>query len=151
MGCSMSNNIKPIEKALIKQLFARFGGVFSHKWTSSLKSKYVYQLAVHDWAKGLAGCTVEQINNGIDQARDELEWPPSVREFRLICLGVDAEAIRQRVIEYVGQYDWKMMSLRDQHKAVDRYQQTASREIADQCIQQNMALLAHQSGGDLLQ
>jgi hypothetical protein len=44
------------------------------------------EIAVNEWAQGLAGLTGDQIKNGLDSWKGE--WPPSLPEFRSACIPV---------------------------------------------------------------
>jgi len=59
--------------------------IYGHKWTSSYGK-------VDDgtWAKGLAGVTLQQLADGLEACViNNFDWPPSLPEFRGLCLGVD--------------------------------------------------------------
>jgi len=83
---------------LIDQLFARFGAIYSHKWTSTFTSDDMWALAKAEWAEGLEGFTAEIVLHGVKQAKQKCEWPPSIAEFRRLCLGIpDADTVAMRV------------------------------------------------------
>jgi len=82
----------------IDQLFARFGAIYSHKWTRSFTSHEMWELAKGEWAHGLRGFSTDMILRGIEAAKFRLEWPPSIAEFRRLRLGIpDAETVAMRV------------------------------------------------------
>lgn len=39
-----------------------------------------------EWAKGIEGLTDEQLVTGIEKVRSDCTWPPSIAEFRKLCL-----------------------------------------------------------------
>ena len=43
---------------------------------------------MNEWMMGLSGLTDKQIAHGIDRARDEFDWPPSISEFQSLCLDI---------------------------------------------------------------
>ena len=50
------------------------------------------KLVENEWSIGLAGLTAEQIKNGINRARLECDWPPSISEFINLALDIPTEA-----------------------------------------------------------
>lgn len=65
-------------------LFKRFQARWQHRWTSAIDG--IEDIAVREWAEGLATLTPQDISRGLDKTRDD-EWPPSMGEFRKACLG----------------------------------------------------------------
>jgi hypothetical protein len=63
-------------------IFKKFQVRYGHKWTSGISG--IEQLAVQEWAKGLAGFTGEQIATGLEYWTGD--WPPSMDEFKRACL-----------------------------------------------------------------
>lgn len=65
--------------------------IYGHKWQSHLghASDDAGRLsdAALTWQRGLAGISLDQIRNGFDTLIiKQLEWPPSLPEFRALCL-----------------------------------------------------------------
>lgn len=65
--------------------------IYGHKWTSSFGEK-----DDGTWLKGLSDVSVEQIKHGLEKIRVSDEgWPPSLPEFRTLCLVAHAEQVRK--------------------------------------------------------
>lgn len=71
-------------KSWVSALFRRFQARWGHRWTSAIEG--IEEIAVDEWAAGLAGVTGEQIQAGMAVAGEE-PWPPSLPEFRQACTG----------------------------------------------------------------
>ena len=54
-----------------------------NKWVSGIHG--VESEAIEQWSIGLSGLTGENIKLGLERCRD-LEWPPSIKEFRSLCI-----------------------------------------------------------------
>lgn len=50
-------------------------------------------LVENEWSLGLQGLSAEQIQHGVDRARIECDWPPSISEF--INLALDVPTLAQ--------------------------------------------------------
>ena len=72
-----------ISRQRMAKIWARFGEIYGHKWTSQYGDQFP-----ESWATGLSGLTNLQIAAGfrwcICQSGDS--WPPSLPEFRAACL-----------------------------------------------------------------
>ena len=68
----------------VAALFKRFQARWLAKWTSSIEG--IEEIAVREWAEGLATLTPEHIRRGLAETVGD-EWPPSMGEFRKACLG----------------------------------------------------------------
>lgn len=63
--------------------------IYGHKWTSAYGDEAGPEGAAGTWAKGLAGVTVEQVAEGITACLVSADpWPPTLPEFRAMCLGI---------------------------------------------------------------
>lgn len=80
---------EPLPKSVTIRLFARFQVIYTHKWTSAVPAGKIYDLAVEEWSERLAGLTVEQIKNGIDNLPSE--WMPTPLQFKDLCLGTNKD------------------------------------------------------------
>jgi hypothetical protein len=79
------NRPKPdqLDRRWIAALFAKLQGRYGHKWSSAYPAGTVLEVALAEWAEGLAGCTGDDIKRGLDQWQDD--WPPTLPEFRKAC------------------------------------------------------------------
>jgi hypothetical protein len=73
----------PIE--LTKLLFLRFTTLYGEKFARHYVSDEMVRMWWEDWAEGLAGVSAESIKIALMRCRTELEWPPSLAEFRRFC------------------------------------------------------------------
>lgn len=80
-------------------MFKKFQARYGHKWTSVIDG--IEELAVNEWAEGLAGLNGDQIKTGLD-ALDEY-WPPSMPEFRDVCVG-KRKAKNEFGLDYIPEY-----------------------------------------------
>jgi hypothetical protein len=83
---------------VIAHVWKRMISIYGHKWTSHIgigvdESGLLSDSAI-TWQKGLAGITTDQIKHGFDVLifRNH-EWPPSLPEFRKICLSAERDNI----------------------------------------------------------
>jgi len=81
---SQSNQLKKtaLPSEWISALFKRFQVRYGHKFTGSIDG--LEEMAVKEWAEGLAGLTGAQIKKGLDTWKEP--WPPSLPEFMEACL-----------------------------------------------------------------
>lgn len=93
----------------------RMAAIFSHKWTSRIEGPTVRELVENEWSLGLQGLTAEQIQHGVDRARVECDWPPSISEF--INLALDIPTLAQFL---AGDKEMEDIVYRYNH-AVDRF------------------------------
>ena len=64
------------------------GVCFPHRWTSAMGAD-PRGVAGRAWATALAGMSRDQIEAGFTACRNGSEgWPPSLPEFRALCLGI---------------------------------------------------------------
>lgn len=63
----------------------RFKSIWMHKWTSLFTTNEDYEIFKDEWGRGLAELTGEEIKKGIDHCRNNLEWPPTLMEFKNMC------------------------------------------------------------------
>lgn len=74
----------------ISALFLRFQAIYGHKFTSTIQG--IEDIATTEWANGMAGITGEQIKCGLEKCAQkklqsgEQDWPPTLAEFRALCL-----------------------------------------------------------------
>jgi hypothetical protein len=72
-------------------LWKRMIAIYGHRWNAPLgpcvdASGRLSESAL-TWQAGLSGLTLEQIKGGLDALlRNNVEWPPSLPEFRELCL-----------------------------------------------------------------
>lgn len=79
---------------VVDRLFMVLSANFAHRWSSAFPNDAAISVAKAEWGKRLAGLTNEQISRGLDVlAESGKEWPPSIPEFRGMCLSVDEQAL----------------------------------------------------------
>ena len=67
----------------LDRLWERMGKIYGHKWMSSYGES-----DDGSWLSGLHDVSVQQIATGLEACRGRLDpWPPSLPEFRALCLG----------------------------------------------------------------
>ena len=65
----------------IDALFARFARIWPVAWAETCRAANLDDLA-QEWSEGLAGLSGEDIGRGIERARKESTWAPSIADFR---------------------------------------------------------------------
>ena len=75
--------------------------IYGHKWASHLGGAMDGQElseAAKTWQSGLSGLTVEHIKNGFSALIEKrMAWPPSLPEFRSLCVNGDAPSLDEAV------------------------------------------------------
>lgn len=100
-----SETLPEIPKEWIDRLFARlwawYGKAIEEKWGADI------ELAKSIWREDLAGLSTEQLKAGMAHCRDSCKFPPSLPEFRNICLTggkqIDAEVEWRKCVS--GRYE----------------------------------------------
>ena len=72
---------------LAKALFQKFRVIFPQKWDLQYKTEEIAAANIAEWALMLETLTNEQMANGVEKTRLECEWPPSIAEFKKLCVG----------------------------------------------------------------
>jgi len=90
------DSVKQLTDNQMRQVWERMAHMYGHRWTSNY--------GVEDdgtWRKGLAGLSPEQIGAGLVKclvrkpASGEEDWPPTLNEFRAMCLPERVPAIHR--------------------------------------------------------
>ncbi len=80
---------QPLGPTATRTLWVRMAEIYGHRWTSSYGAESGQDGAAGTWAKGLAGISPEQIAFGLKACLVSAEpWPPTLPEFRAMCLGI---------------------------------------------------------------
>lgn len=80
---------------VVHRLWSRMAEVYGQKWTSAFGVDATTGAGA-TWAKGLAGISAAQIGAGIAAAMSSADpWPPSLPQFRALCLGIPDFAVVQ--------------------------------------------------------
>lgn len=67
------------------RLQTRLAAIYGHRFTSSFPSEQAAAEWRDTWARALGDLSGEEIARGLDACAKELEWPPSIAEFRGMC------------------------------------------------------------------
>ena len=85
---AVSSTPEPQPDDVMDDLNVRMTEIFGSKWTSQFP-----RAALDTWAKGLADMTREQIGRGVAACvSGAMQWPPSLPEFRALCLTIPGVA-----------------------------------------------------------
>lgn len=80
--------VKPAPAAAIDALWVAMADCYGHRWVSAYGAD-PRAGAGGTWARGLSGLTPQQIGQGVDSCiAGAYAWPPTLPEFRALCLGV---------------------------------------------------------------
>ena len=147
---------------LIKGLFIKFSIIWGHKWTSAIAPEYL-EIAISEWNEGLNEIPMAAIKEALAYCRINLEWPPSIAEFRNYCkkaLGFPSVdeviqlAIRgdfsnpfvKKLYDSIGSWSFRNDTVKELTKKInDIYQDCGNNQMLDLKNQRN--LLDEQSQG----
>jgi len=73
----------PLE--LTKILYMRFASTYGEKFVKHHPNDQFVQLWWEEWSEGMAGIDPAHIKEALSYCRLNLEWPPSIAEFRRLC------------------------------------------------------------------
>jgi hypothetical protein len=82
-SCNKTPTADPLSMSWVVRLFAKLHARYGHRWMSAYPAGVALDLAMAEWADGLAGCSGEEIKAGLAAWQDP--WPPSLPEFHLAC------------------------------------------------------------------
>lgn len=111
--------------------------IYGHRWASSYGDD-PGSSAGQTWAKGLAGLTPVQLAAGLSACITSAEpWPPTLPEFRQMCLGIPSEAVVRAELRQGGNPSpfarlvWQHVdSYRYRHAAADKADRMLSEAYA---------------------
>lgn len=115
---------------IIKVLFLRFTSIFGDRFKKNHESPEMFDMWCQDWFDGLAGILPEHIKQALEHCKLNLEWAPSIAEFRGICekysglpsvneaialaiRGDFTHPIVKRIYDQVGSWNMKNMTEKD--------------------------------------
>ena len=70
---------------IVKLLYLRFSSFYGDKFTHNYPTDELVKLWWEDWHQGLAGIDVKYFKDALNHCMMNLEWPPSLAEFRGLC------------------------------------------------------------------
>lgn len=65
--------------------------IFPQKWDAQYPSKEIAALSMQEWALGISDLTNDQLSRGVEKTRNTCQWPPSIAEFRALCMEADKD------------------------------------------------------------
>lgn len=77
-------------------LFAKLRAIFPKKFdeqyrgNTQLDIEQLTEMSMQEWAEGLADMNGDEVKAALAYCRDELEWPPSIAEFRKAGMGAQS-------------------------------------------------------------
>lgn len=112
----------------LPELWAAMLATYGHRWASAF-GQQPDGVAAATWATGLAGLTGAQVSDGLRRCLTHGDgWPPTLPEFRRLCLGIpDIAAVRRELRDrdsrrspftllawsFLDAYAWRCASSRD--------------------------------------
>ena len=72
---------------VVLNIFKKFQSIYLNKWTSALNG--IEEIAMNEWGQALAGLMPEHIERGLSNL--PISWPPTVFEFKELCVGGQEE------------------------------------------------------------
>ena len=116
-------------EAVTRRIWQRMAEIYGHRWTSAYGEEA--GAAAQTWAKGLSGLSIDQIARGIDSCILAADgWPPTLPEFRALCLGIPTLAAAKLAINDASNAFSRLMWMR-----MDKFQmRTAPQDRADAII-----------------
>lgn len=86
----------------MRTLWLRMTEIYGHRWISAYGAD-AEQGAGQTWAKGLGGITAQQLAQGLSSALASSDaWPPTLPEFRSLCLGIPTFAAVKHELRTTG-------------------------------------------------
>ena len=77
-----------LAESLIRRVWLRMTEIYGHKWTSAFGDDAMVG-AGETWAKALRDLTGSQLAVGIEDCAVSVDpWPPTLPQFRAMCLGI---------------------------------------------------------------
>jgi hypothetical protein len=70
------------------ELFYHFTAIWGHKWVSNMQDEHVHDLALRHWQQVLDELSDEQISKACAKAKNTLDWPPSIAQFKKLALNL---------------------------------------------------------------
>lgn len=109
------------------KLWMKMTRIYGHKWSSIAESDD------GTWVAGLRGITPDQVAAALGRlVTMAREWPPTLPEFRKLCLAVDDEEldgfIRKFALKRFQSFDIHQMSRHEVQKHIDRAREAATDE-----------------------
>lgn len=111
--------------------------IYGHKWSS------ISERDDGTWLAGLVGITPEQIASALGRlVLMTREWPPTLPEFRKLCLGVDdvelEEFTRKYAFRGIGSFDRQKMTTKEENRLIDRCREEAVSAYLEQRMMDNL-------------
>ena len=83
-----STPISPVlPESWARALFAKLRAIYGSRFVDGIGGVSNYELAIREWQQALGDLKPAQIRTAIDYCRDNLQWPPSIAEFRKAAHG----------------------------------------------------------------
>ena len=146
---------QPIDSKRIGHLFIRFGAIWGNKWKAQFSDAATIEIIESEWSQGLAGLSDAAIMNGIAISRGALEWPPSIAEFKRLCLGLPdrsitinkvlkggGDALSDAIIAMIGEWEVKTRTAQWVEKQAGNLYEYALKDIGDTIISDTLAIEA---------
>lgn len=83
---------------LANMLYLRFCTIYGHKFSKGHTDELI-KIWCSDWSKGISGIDEFTIKKSVDHCLMNLEWPPSIAEFRKICEEVSGILSVEQIID----------------------------------------------------
>ncbi len=135
----------------MRTLWLRMTEIYGHKWVSAYGAD-AEQGAGQTWAKGLGGINAQQLAHGLSSALASSDaWPPTLPEFRSLCLGIPTFAAVKHELRTTGNAK-RSPFLRQVWEFIDSYLfARATAESADRMLRDayNLAAEYVMRGGHL--
>lgn len=77
------------DKKMAKLLYVRFCTIYAHKFVQAHHDENFIDIWCGDWMEGLKGISFANIKEALQKCAQSYEWPPSLAEFRKLCLRSD--------------------------------------------------------------
>jgi len=77
-----------MKESWVRALHKRFSILYTAKFTSCFPDEETLDEWCQVWAQGLWSITAEQLAYAVEKVARECEWPPTVAEFRALCLSL---------------------------------------------------------------
>ena len=83
LSATQAERPEPLDDEWVGKLFLILQTRYGHKWLSAYPPGRTLDIALGEWALGLAGFSADEIKHGLDSW--DCEWPPTLPQFREVC------------------------------------------------------------------
>jgi hypothetical protein len=113
--------VQLLNDKIIAHVWTRMTAIYGHKWVSpmgiAVDGMGILTDAAKTWQKGLSGVSVDGIRTAFSTlVTKNYDWPPSLPEFRKLCLGKGDAPVLDEVVSMLVMVSSKQGSIAERYK-----------------------------------